>query len=128
MSNKEVIDSVWLTLDNKQKNINQQVGNAVDLIMKSSLARKTLDNITCMIIAFENFENIYTKTPIHCDINMMDEYYCNTDTNQHNLFNKYNDISTKIDISNRSKVKINSPKLQNLNYHYLSKNMKKLEL
>jgi hypothetical protein len=26
------------------------------MIMKSSLARKSLDNITCVLIAFENFE------------------------------------------------------------------------
>lgn len=30
---------------------------AVDLIMKSSLVRKTLDNITVLFVAFENFQN-----------------------------------------------------------------------
>jgi hypothetical protein len=33
----------------------------VDLIMKSSLVRKTLDNITVLFIGFENFENFINK-------------------------------------------------------------------
>ncbi len=33
----------------------------VDLIMKSSLVRKTLDNITVLFVGFENFENFINK-------------------------------------------------------------------
>jgi len=33
----------------------------VDLIMKSSLVRKTLDNITVLFVAFENFESFINK-------------------------------------------------------------------
>lgn len=33
----------------------------VDLVMKSSLVRKTLDNITVLLVAFENFDNYINK-------------------------------------------------------------------
>lgn len=52
----------------------------VDLIMKSSLVRKTLDNITVLFVAFENFENfinkrnkeyeIYQKQNLKTDVNI----------------------------------------------------------
>jgi hypothetical protein len=50
---------VWLTFneDVKERNLHSQTGLAVDMIMKSSLARKTLDNITCVVVAFDNFES-----------------------------------------------------------------------
>lgn len=42
----------------KCKNIHLQCGIGVDMIIKSSLVRRTLDNVTCVMIAFNNFENI----------------------------------------------------------------------
>lgn len=40
----------------KSKNIHEQCGVGVDMIIKSAMSRKSLDNVTCLIIAFENFE------------------------------------------------------------------------
>ena len=45
----------------KSKNIHSQSGIAVDMIIKSSLSRKTLDNVTCVLIGFENFEKIFNN-------------------------------------------------------------------
>ena len=59
MTNKEVIDSIWMTTkEAKTKNIHQQCGIAVDMVMKTSLVRRSLDNVTVVVIAFSNFENI----------------------------------------------------------------------
>jgi hypothetical protein len=40
----------------KCKNIHLQSGVGVDMIIKSSLVRRTLDNVTCVLIGFSNFE------------------------------------------------------------------------
>jgi hypothetical protein len=37
------------------KDVHLQCGLSIDMIIKSSLVRKTLDNVTCVMIAFENF-------------------------------------------------------------------------
>ena len=63
LNNEEVAKCVWLTCDLNNiknyydiQNINDQCSCAVDMIMKSSLMRKTLDNITVVLICFKNFE------------------------------------------------------------------------
>ena len=43
----------------KAKNIHFQCGLAVDMIIKTSLIRRTLDNVTAVLIAFPNFENTF---------------------------------------------------------------------
>ena len=61
MSNKEVLDCAWMILNEKDnmlikecKNIHNQSGLIVDLILKSSLARKSFDNVTCLFIALKD--------------------------------------------------------------------------
>ena len=67
LSNEEVSECVWSTCENdKMKkedideydvtNVHEQCLVGVDMIMKSSLMRKTLDNITVVLVAFKNFE------------------------------------------------------------------------
>jgi hypothetical protein len=46
----------------KCKNIHSQCATAVDMIMKSSLIRRTLDNVTILKIAFENFEKVFNES------------------------------------------------------------------
>jgi serine/threonine protein phosphatase PrpC len=60
MNNEDVIASVWMTTRDTHKcqDIHFQCGLSVDMVIKSSLVRKTLDNVTCVMIAFENFQNI----------------------------------------------------------------------
>ena len=73
MSNNEILDLAWMILNNKfehkenglynyKENINindihYKSGLIVDLILKSSLARKSFDNVTCLFIAFKDFGN-----------------------------------------------------------------------
>ena len=52
-----------MTMNTKyvDKTLHSQCGKAVDMVMKSSLVRKSLDNVTCLMIAFKNFENCYDQ-------------------------------------------------------------------
>lgn len=48
------------TKDNtKCKNIHLQSGVGVDMIIKTALVRRSLDNVTCVMIAFSNFEKLF---------------------------------------------------------------------
>ena len=60
MSSKEVLDCAWMILNEKEhplvkqiKDIHNQSGLIVDLILKSALTRKSFDNVTCLFIAFK---------------------------------------------------------------------------
>ena len=61
LSNAEVISSAWLTTKEsvKSKNVHMQSGIAVDMIIKTSLVRRTLDNVTCVMVTFSNLEKIF---------------------------------------------------------------------
>jgi hypothetical protein len=82
LSNDEILKCVWMTTTNntKAKDIHSQCGLAIDMIMKTSLIRKTLDNVTCVIISFENFNkklfgsepSSTTHTPIVKKTNAID--------------------------------------------------------
>ncbi len=63
LSNAEVISSVWLTTKEsvKSKNVHMQSGIAVDMVIKTSLVRRTLDNVTCVMVTFSNFEKIFSE-------------------------------------------------------------------
>jgi serine/threonine protein phosphatase PrpC len=63
LSNKDTVDCVWMTMDSSTKaaDLHSQCALACDMVMKSSLVRRTLDNITVLMIAFENFETSYNK-------------------------------------------------------------------
>ena len=61
MTNKEVLDCAWMVINEKENilikectNIHNQSGLIVDLILKSSLARKSFDNVTCLFIALKD--------------------------------------------------------------------------
>ena len=61
MSNKEVLDCAWMVIKEKEniiikesKNIHNHSGLIVDLILKSSLARKSFDNVTCLFVALKD--------------------------------------------------------------------------
>ena len=64
LSNKDVVHLVWQNLqtqkgmDEKEKrDVHRQSGKAVDAVLKTSALRKSCDNITAVLIAFDNFEN-----------------------------------------------------------------------
>jgi hypothetical protein len=63
MSNEDVSKCVWQTLkqSNKGKNLHSICGESVDVILKTSLAQKSLDNVTCLLIALPNLERIVSN-------------------------------------------------------------------
>jgi len=61
LNNKEVVDCVWMTMKEspRAKNLHIQCGMAVDMVLKTSLVRRTLDNVTAVMIAFPNMETYF---------------------------------------------------------------------
>jgi hypothetical protein len=45
----------------RAKNLHLQCSTAVDMVIKTALHRKSLDNVTCVLIAFENLEKFFNK-------------------------------------------------------------------
>jgi hypothetical protein len=58
LSNEEIKTCIDFCFDNEllTKDIHTQTGLSVDMILKSSLKRKSMDNITCVMLTFEGFE------------------------------------------------------------------------
>ena len=61
LTNKEVLDCAWMVLNEKEhilvkecNSLHSQSGLIVDLIIKSSLARKSFDNVTCLFISLKD--------------------------------------------------------------------------
>ena len=54
LSNEEILDMGWTIFLNDElgNNINEKSGNIIDFILKASMARKSFDNITSVIIYF----------------------------------------------------------------------------
>jgi hypothetical protein len=42
----------------KKENVHEQCGTVCDMVMKYSLDKNTTDNITCIVIAFENYKDL----------------------------------------------------------------------
>ena len=60
ITSEEILDCAWMIFNNKEMNYNlhQKCGIIVDFILKASMARKSFDNITCVIIALkDNLDN-----------------------------------------------------------------------
>jgi hypothetical protein len=67
-----------------EENIHTYSIMGVDLIMKSSLVRKTLDNITVLLITFENFDNYLNKKRREFDIIKYENLNIKTEVSQSN--------------------------------------------
>ena len=83
MSNDEIMDCAWMIIKNKKNenndnnndsdeddnieynfencDIHEKCGIIVDFIIKSSMVRKSFDNVTCLMIALSDFVNIEEK-------------------------------------------------------------------
>jgi len=60
MSNRDVINSVWETArKSKAATIHQMCGECVEMVLKTSISKRTLDNITVVMIVFDNFKNLF---------------------------------------------------------------------
>ena len=88
MTNEEVIDCAWMVLNEKDhvlvkecnNNIHNQSGLIVDLILKSSLARKSFDNVTCLFISLKDLG----KNPIEHNRNSSNNLPITTGINNQN--------------------------------------------
>jgi len=64
LNNKDVIHLIWQSIQTQNEehhqklDVHKQSGKAVDAILKTSALRKSCDNITAVLIAFDNFENL----------------------------------------------------------------------
>ena len=61
ISNAEVLKQGWIAakknFHSKDQPIHQTCGYVVEQVMKASVAYKTLDNITVVLLAFKNFKS-----------------------------------------------------------------------
>jgi len=59
LSNKEVVQCAWNSVrQEKMEKVHQQCGVAVDTVIKNALFRKSLDNVTAVIVAFGNYKRL----------------------------------------------------------------------
>ena len=57
LSNKEAVQCVWNSVKSDLAlNVHHQCGVGIETILKNALMRRSLDNVTSLIIAFENFK------------------------------------------------------------------------
>ena len=62
MSNEDIIGVVWENFKKKESpNIHDGLRTSVEGILKESLVRKSLDNVTAIIIAFSNLDYKYSN-------------------------------------------------------------------
>jgi len=75
LTNREVVDCVWMTMKEaaKSKSLHIQCGMAVDMVLKTSLIRRTLDNVTAVLIAFPCIETYFGNSEIHANTNHLDK-------------------------------------------------------
>ena len=60
LTSQEILESAWKMIEkNKKKNIDiyNTCANIVDFILKMSMARKSFDNVTCLMVAFKDLMN-----------------------------------------------------------------------
>lgn len=58
LSNKEVNDCAWMVIKLKAKEtVHSKCSFVIDMILKSAMKRKSLDNVTCLMIALKKFDD-----------------------------------------------------------------------
>ena len=110
LTDQEVTECIWLSLQEtiREKNIHLQCGVAVDLVLKSSLLRKSLDNVTCVLIVFENFEKCYNNNASNFNFSTHNSALStfnsvNTPNNNRNVLNDIQDEKSNIN-ANKSYI------------------------
>ena len=125
LTSDEVINCVWMVYNNKDntlitqcKDIHKQSGIIADLIMKSALARKSFDNVTCLFISFKELGNFITSEnnniEINSDINKIKNEIKNINNKYNNNNNNINRASTSY-MNKRSSLNIEIKNKENFN-------------
>ena len=96
MSSKEVVDCAWMVFNKGNEDVHDKCGKVVDLIMKSAMVRKSMDNVTCIIIAMKNIGK-----ESNCAVTKDETYKVN---NVHGNYNKASIGDNKILYTNYSSL------------------------
>ena len=75
LSNEEVSKYTWMSFRKNQtdKNLHSMCGTAVDIIIKTSLAKKSLDNVTCLLIALPNLERFISTGNNNSELHIVED-------------------------------------------------------
>ena len=122
LTSDEVINCAWMiynnnnnkennTLINQCKDIHTQSGLITDLIMKSALARKSLDNVTCLFISFKEIGNFISNE--NNNNNIVNN--SNINNNRNINVNRVNRAYTSY-INNRTSLNSEIKNKENVNY------------
>ena len=125
VSSDEVINCAWIILNNnnndalinKCKDIHEKSGLIVDLIMKSALARKSFDNVTCLYIALKelgNFESNINNKEIKDKNNNSENIRSSFTSKVNNNINRDKN-EYKIERNNYAETNINKNNIPNNN-------------
>ena len=75
---KDIIDAIFNVIKNQKKlhlnSINELAGACVDMVLKTSLVKGTLENISCIFVGFKNFNKLFGLN-INSDENSMKEIF-----------------------------------------------------
>ncbi len=63
MKNKEIIQSIW-TSEDSSRDFHKFTGNAVDTLMREVFINRSSDNLSIILVSFENFFNMYAGTKL----------------------------------------------------------------
>ena len=152
MSNEEIMDCAWMILKNKTNNsensknneeeneennedsdnmeynfenytIHEKCGVIVDFIIKAAMVRKSFDNVTCLMIALNDFTNIEEKIEEKSN-NITTTENENTNNNNNNIINSHiiSKPKNSTRIISKRKNEIIKPKETKLSANYLTNN------
>jgi len=117
LNNNEIKNCVDLCLSKELicDDIHSQVGLSVDFVLKSSLIRQTLDNITCVMLFFEGFEKIFNEHKgIYSGVIDKSQLQFNDKYNNQKLLEKdKSKLPEKSTKNNSSSQQINEDKTEN---------------
>ena len=136
LSSKDVLDCAWMVFNNTSKEFSNELnincGNAVDLILKMSMIRKSYDNVTCLIVAFKDInkheleKDKKKENNINVNNHKLNISIVSKDSNNKPVF-KLNKNKEKNSLLNKNKLpllqlKINQNKTNNFGLKKLFKN------
>ena len=126
LSSKDVVDCAWMVFnasDLINNNLNISCGNIVDLILKMSMIRKSYDNVTCLIIALKEREDLrYSKSKKDIVLNCYNEIKFYNKISNNTPVIKINKNTEKTLFLNKNKL----PSIQLMNRNKNNMKFKKL--
>lgn len=120
LSNQEIIEAIWQTTseETRANSIHFQCAIAVDMIIKSAMIRKTFDNVTFVIIAFNGLNSIFETNPLEKSTPMKAEsnsdQQSNNKVNNAQSLNKLEEAKTNIIEGKDSEIIFNSQQPEDL--------------